>query len=352
MHNQTNASAEPNSQINIETQPSNSKTKNPATPKTKNPNKPYFITLASFGVVILALVIANIAVALIPHKSKTNQVAQTQTEQVQETDAKSSQDLKPLEELSDDEVIEAFHELISADYTGPEGLIDPKIVEGHTMPYFVLEYSYDDPDEIIENDYHISNFGKFDLELSPIENYAMLVTANTEDAPREELISTLSNSLGIAFDKDYINYYEEEIKEDNYTSHEDRTVFTNTSEEFLEQGLPLFYVASEASSLTSIYDYDFEIDKNKALLTVYNIGLGLNMEALSKSSSSYAFDSDSMYALNLYIVQCTVDLDTGEFEWIESENQSRNDYIRSIPLSNEVVEALTEEAYTNGGIAY
>lgn len=332
MDNNTNLQAQPEKLVN------------------KKSNKPYLIVLGCLVVVIFVLGAVDLGLFLNRKTDNSNQITQNVPEQKEKKNTEMSNGAKtPLEDLTKEEVLAAYAEMISSDYAGPKGMIDEEIIEGAEAPYFILEYSYDDPMEIIEEDYHISDFGKYELELTPIGDYATLVTANTEGVSKYELGSSLSGSLGIAFDKDYINYYQYEEKEDDVTQVMYETIFTDRSEDFLEKGLPLYYVATEASPLQSIYDYKLEIDDEKAELTVYNIGYGLNVGTNGDEGSSLDLQGgdpmsmDGLFAINLYTVQCVVDLDTGEFEWVKAGDGERNKIFKNYPLSNEEMEELASK---------
>ena len=65
----------------------------------------------------------------------------------------------PLEDLTKEEVLATYAEMISSDYAGPKGMIDEEIIEGAKAPYFILEYSYDDPMEELASKMNAASLG-------------------------------------------------------------------------------------------------------------------------------------------------------------------------------------------------
>ena len=213
----------------------------------------------------------------------------------------------------------------------PEGFLDALLTPDGAKRYFILEYSYGNLDDIKGLDYQVSEFGKHQLSIKPVDNTYAVVLATEND----NIIS--DRPVGIAFDRDYLDFYKETIG----NSTNDRVRVIDTSAAFVKKALPILYLATDyfGPVLSSLYDYEFETEGDTTTLVGYNIGVGLDL------NGAYSDVNDSPYAINLYTTKCSISKSTGEFTWELGENGNKKSIIKSFPLTTEEAAALTNAMF-------
>ena len=304
--------------------------------KTKNQNKIYYIIIAIFSVLIIVLGTID-AILVIKNNSSTEPSHSSSDNKSDGSDANNSDTgdgtEKSITDLTKEEAIAALKEMSNPYYT-PEGFLDPAMMPQGAKRYFILEYSYETLDDIKEEDYHVSEFNKYPLNITPVDGTYAVVTAVDGD----KIIA--SQPTGIAFDKRYINFYEETtIEEGGSQSTNSRLDILDTSDAFIKKALPILFISLDyfGPSLNSIYDYEYQEEDGSISLITYNIGIGLNMQELDTATA------DSIpYAINIYTVKCSINKDTGKFSWDRDEQGNKNKIINSFPIDeNEMMELAT-----------
>ena len=320
------------------------------TPKPHSSNKPLWITFAVLGVAIVGLGIANAVVAFLPKTAK--KVAETPPATVQEV-AKQTNDPQygptktPIDELDEEEAIEALVESYEKGYT-LKGLIDEALVSEDVYTLYRLGYSYDDPDNItVDNNFHTSNqYIGTDLEIEPTEDGYVLVTSAGSE---EETAQYGMRYLGYAFDEQLLDYRPakkgetttEALSSDNlvFNTNDAHLEFGDTSFEFIRKALPMVMISAGPMSpgIMGVYDYEFEENDDGVTLTLYYLTPETDYE-----STQEAMAGNVNFLLSGYAVGCTVNTETGEFAWVTDDGGKVPQKVASVPLSKESVMKLQE----------
>ena len=280
--------------------------------KNPNPNRPYYIILSILAVLIVGLGIADTILALSPKAKSPNPPAATH---------------KNISEFTKEDAEEFLNNSRNNPDYVPDGFIDSALLPEGATRYFILEYSYENLEDIKETDYHISDFGKYELAYNEVDGKYAVVTAIENGQLKA------GSQIGISFNKNYLDHHQvRETAEGGYTNVYDVMVVNDTSDDFLKTALPILYLSSGyfTPSINSIYDYEFTEEGNDIILKTTNIGVGLDLNSYSTTATT----AESLpYAINIYTTSCKIDKTTGKFEWIKNENDEKTTIVRSFSIS-------------------
>ena len=306
---------------------------NPAAGKKKM-NKPLVIGLscAAVAVVVIGIVVAVVMMNMNNKpKAENNPPVATQPAEPSKIDLNSA---------TKEDVIEAITQMSEEGYA-PEGLFDDEVVEVGTGTYptymgYYMNPSYTDQDEVDNETFGQSDSD--DVEITPVgDDYVMAV--KLAEAPAS------GGFAMFAFNEDLVDYEFEAADSDNDFQDTETIIFNDVTEEFLQEAMPLVALATNGADLqiNTIYDHEFEMDDDVATLTLYQIIPQFDTSVNYSEMTEEELEDVSGFALVVNKYVCQVDLETGEFSWVENdENSYSYETIDSFSLSkDEYVEVMT-----------
>lgn len=282
-----------------------------------NENRPYLITLCVLAGLIIILGVVDMTLVLRPMSGR--EVSDSSIGDESTANLNDGETLKPAADLTKEEALALLNTMLSGNYL-PKNFVDSALTPEGYKRYFILEYSYDQLDDIYESDYHISDFGNYQIDINQIDDTYAVVVA--EDNPERW--------IGVAFNKNSIDYYKETIQGDGYISTNDRIKINNVSDDFVKKALPILFLTTDAfgSNIQNIYDYEFKEQGDTISLVAYVISVGMDLE------NTQSVD-DLKYALNIYANECYIDKSAGEFHWKIDEEGRKNNIIKSFSLTDD-----------------
>lgn len=227
-------------------------------------------------------------------------------------------------------------------YVGEE-IANATIVNGNTIVSDLkLIYSYDGIEELrqrVEEKYQ--NFllnntvDSSDYEIKEYDYYAIVTPNGIKGATScDHGYNTDCDSL-LSFKRSYLDYLLEEISPNSFRD----VAYVNTRDpEIVEYLMRVFTFFSTVGfgGHGNIYDYSFEEQSDKFVLTVYYVGAGLSLEKLQDGSSN---SISGAYAINLFLRRYAVDKANGEFSIMPTESGTMEN-IKSLPLTQEELSSL------------
>ena len=301
---------------------------------------PYKVTLAilSYSAIVLSLVIAIV---------KVKQINLT-VPQTSASDTASG----AFSDITKEEAVTALTLMLKTTDYAPDGFLPSDLrLTGNQNDRYLL-YSYDKPADIEQIAAEsIMRTGLFTIdETSGQDSFSINSDSNyyatvVNDACKEYCY------LGISFDKQFLDHYNDVIKEENYTSSNDIIKFNNTSLDFAKIALPIVISTDSMSFAHDIYDYAFDETSTEISLHTYHIGMGMDMDNLNSFYNADDDDADAIkyfeyfgtryvpMAINCYEMILILDKTTGEIRWQYYDDDTRMDIIKSFPLTaGEVIE--------------
>ena len=306
---------------------------NPAAGKKKM-NKPLVIGLscAAVAVVVVGIVVAVVMMNMNNKpKAENNPPVATQPAEPSKIDLNSA---------TKEDVIEAITQMAEEGYA-PEGLFDDEVVEIGTgtyptyMGYYINE-SYEDQDEVDNETFGQSDSD--DLEITPVGDYYVMAVKLAE--------SPMSGGMTMfSFDENYVNYEFETVDTDTGFDSVETITFNDVTEDFLQEAMPVVALATNTASLqiNTIYDHEFEMDDDVATLTLYQIIPQFDTSTNYAEMTEEELEDVSGFALMINKFVCQVDLETGEFSWVDNDDDGNTfETIETFPLNkDEYTEVMT-----------
>ena len=200
-----------------------------------------------------------------------------------------------------------------------------------------LLYSYADPSEILKiaNDDYMFSLN-FDASTDETTKYSVIEGDHYAIIKHE----TPSHSLGISFDKNYLNYEKTYDGIRGIADTYDELTFTNREKDWVEKAMSIVVMASRNS--TAIYDYEFKEEDNSYVYILKNIGIGVDESSLANYDPN---SSNFQYQLTFYTNKFTIDKNTGRCSQIKHSNGTGyKEKLRSFDISEEDLKTIYRQS--------